>query len=96
MDNALRHARTEVVVRAATEPAESSASAASTGSTGWAVLEVEDDGPGIPEADRDRVFERFVRLDADRGRAGVGTAWTWAISTGRSGSRPSWRAPRRS
>ncbi len=70
VDNALRHARTGVVVRAATESAES---AESPGGAGWTVLEVEDDGPGIPEADRDRVFERFVRLDADRGRAGGGT-----------------------
>ncbi|MFF3861992.1 sensor histidine kinase [Streptomyces sp. NPDC002209] len=67
VDNALRHARTEVVVRAAAE------SAQCAGGGGWTVLEVEDDGAGIPEADRDRVFERFVRLDADRGRAGGGT-----------------------
>ncbi|MYT20987.1 HAMP domain-containing protein, partial [Streptomyces sp. SID7760] len=69
VDNALRHARTGVVVRAATEPADG----------GWAVLEVEDDGPGIPAEDRDRVFERFVRLDADRGRAGGGTGLGLAI-----------------
>ncbi|MFJ3172732.1 sensor histidine kinase [Streptomyces roseus] len=69
VDNALRHARTGVVVRAATEPADG----------GWAVLEVEDDGPGIPAQDRDRVFERFVRLDADRGRAGGGTGLGLAI-----------------
>ncbi|MFD6914833.1 sensor histidine kinase [Streptomyces virginiae] len=67
VDNALRYARAEVVVRA-------------TEHDGWAVLEVTDDGPGIPKADRDRVFERFVRLDADRGRASGGTGLGLAIA----------------
>ncbi|MFD9261299.1 sensor histidine kinase [Streptomyces sp. NPDC059538] len=67
VDNALRYARAEVVVRAAEHD-------------GWRLLEVTDDGPGIPEADRDRVFERFVRLDADRGRASGGTGLGLAIA----------------
>lgn len=40
------------------------------------VVRVSDDGPGIPEADRARVFDRLVRLDAGRddrsGGAGLG------------------------
>jgi signal transduction histidine kinase len=36
------------------------------------VLEVSDHGPGIPEADRTRVLERFVRLDESRSRPGNG------------------------
>ena len=66
VDNALRHARTSVVL----EVAESSDSI---------TISVSDDGPGIAPADRDRVFERFTRLDDARGRDAGGTGLGLAI-----------------
>lgn len=46
-----------------------------TGPTGSAWLEVEDDGPGIPVAERERVFERFYRIRDDVGEGcGLGLA----------------------
>ncbi len=38
------------------------------------VLEVEDDGPGIPADQRDKVFERFYRRSSQAGGAGLGLA----------------------
>ncbi|MFD7129930.1 ATP-binding protein [Streptomyces sp. NPDC059894] len=65
LDNAERHARSAVTVAVRREGRR-------------AVVEVADDGDGVPEADRERVFERFVRLDAARSRddggAGLGLA----------------------
>jgi signal transduction histidine kinase len=45
---------------------------ASTPEAGWVELEVVDQGPGIPEADLKRVFERFYRVDKARTRGAAG------------------------
>lgn len=46
---------------------------------GLAVIRVADDGPGIPADQRQRVFERFVRLDEARARDGGGSGLGLAI-----------------
>jgi signal transduction histidine kinase len=65
-DNAARHAAGEVTITVREQ-------------AGTALLRVADDGPGIPVDQRDKVFERFVRLDADRSRRGGGTGLGLAI-----------------
>lgn len=53
----------------------------------WVRLVVEDDGPGIPLADRRRVFDRFVRLNPEAGGgAGLGLALVEALVHGRGGT----------
>src|SRR5215218_3134058 len=65
IDNAVRHARARVEVAIFLDKDQ-------------AVISVSDDGPGIAPEDRERVFERFTRLDDARGRnsggAGLGLA----------------------
>ena len=67
LDNAARYATNRITI-------------AVTESIGRVVLIVADDGPGIPDADRARVFERFTRLDAARDRDHGGTGLGLAIA----------------
>jgi two-component system OmpR family sensor kinase len=57
--------------------------------SGWAVLQVEDDGPGIPPALLGAVFERFARGDSSRSRTagstGLGLAIVHAVVTAHGG-----------
>ncbi|MFB8756329.1 sensor histidine kinase [Streptomyces nigra] len=84
LDNALRHARSAVTVGVRAEGE-------------WAVVSVADDGDGVPEADRERIFERFVRLDEARSRddggAGLGLAIARDVAVRHGGTLTVGRAP---
>ncbi|WP_219413878.1 sensor histidine kinase [Pseudonocardia nigra] len=67
VDNAVRHAGSAVLVRL-------------TRRDGQAVLDVEDDGPGIPREHREAVFDRFTRLDEARDRDAGGSGLGLAIA----------------
>ncbi|MFJ1744967.1 ATP-binding protein [Streptomyces sp. NPDC088116] len=84
LDNAQRHAGATVhatVVR----------------TRGQVVLTVADDGSGVPEAERERIFERFVRLDdarsRDDGGAGLGLAIARDVAERHGGTLTVGRAP---
>ncbi|MGV4926472.1 HAMP domain-containing histidine kinase [Streptomyces sp. BHT-5-2] len=77
LDNACRYARTTVQVTLRTEHTDHTP-CTDTDDRPTLRLHVVDDGPGIPPADQERVFERFTRLDDARSRhtggAGLGLA----------------------
>jgi signal transduction histidine kinase len=67
LDNALTHAVTSVRLTVSCDDH-------------VARLDVQDDGPGVPQADRERVFDRFYRADASRSTATGGTGLGLAIA----------------
>jgi signal transduction histidine kinase len=78
VDNAVRYASRQVRISVIDSPPEGVG------------IEIADDGPGIPAAERERVFDRFVRLDASRDRAtgssGLGLAIAQEIASAHDGS----------
>jgi signal transduction histidine kinase len=66
VDNAVRHAVTTVAFSL-------------TESASGILLAIEDDGDGVPRAERERIFERFVRLDEARAREAGGSGLGLAI-----------------
>lgn len=76
LDNAIKFAATKVEVTC--EGGES------------ATICIEDDGPGIPAGSRERIFERFYRVDKARARntggSGLGLAIAWEIVAMHEGS----------
>ena len=78
LDNAIKYAARD---ESDPEKAEISIGAVATG-TGIE-LSVSDNGPGIPEADRARVVERFVRLEGSRSRPGSGLGLSLASAVAR-------------
>ena len=66
VENAGRHARSRIAVSVRE-------------SAGSVELVVEDDGPGVPEGERTRIFDRFVRLDEARSRDAGGSGLGLAI-----------------
>ena len=67
LDNAVRHAASSVAVTV-------------TPGVGEVRVDVDNDGPPVPPADSERVFQRFVRLEPGRAREAGGTGLGLAIS----------------
>lgn len=67
VDNAVRHAVTDVLITVRNEGSR-------------VIVEVRDDGPGVPAEDADRIFERFTRLDDARSRDAGGSGLGLAIA----------------
>jgi signal transduction histidine kinase len=61
-----------------------------TEQAGTAIIAFDDDGDGVPAAERSRVFERFIRLDTSRDRSsggsGLGLSFVREIVRGHGGT----------
>ena len=89
IDNAVRHSPANTRVSLGVRRVDA-------GSSGLAEVSVADEGPGIPEADLERIFERFYRVDAARSRntggTGLGLSIVKHVALGHGGEVTVWSA----
>ena len=89
MDNAVRHSAADTRVSVAVRRV-------GVGPSRLAEISVSDEGPGIPEVDLERIFERFYRVDAarsrDTGGTGLGLAIVKHVALGHGGEVTVWSA----
>ena len=72
VENAMRHAGPSAAIVVGVE-----------GREGQATLSVQDDGPGVPSAERPRLFDRFYRLERSRSTPGSGLGLALVASIAR-------------
>ena len=70
VDNAIKYGTAET--GPGDEPARPEVTVSAVAKNGVAEIVVTDRGPGVPQADRERVLDRFVRLEASRSEPGSG------------------------
>jgi two-component system sensor histidine kinase SenX3 len=89
IDNAVRHSPADTHVSIGVRRVDA-------GTSGLAELSVADEGPGIPEDDLERIFERFYRVDAARSRhtggTGLGLSIVKHVALGHGGEVTVWSA----
>src|SRR5205085_65855 len=90
LDNLLGNVRSHT-------PAGTPAHVRVSAANGAAVIEVADEGPGLPEGEADHVFRRFYRADASRSRdsggVGLGLSIVAAIAQAHNGTASASGAP---
>jgi signal transduction histidine kinase len=62
LDNAMKFSGRDMPIEVTVE----------AGATGWIEIAVRDHGDGVPEGDRERIFERFYQADGERHSGGMG------------------------
>ena len=89
IDNAVRHSPADTRVSLGVRRV-------NAGTSGLAEVSVADEGPGIPEDDLERIFERFYRVDAARSRhtggTGLGLSIVKHVALGHGGEVTVWSA----
>jgi two-component system sensor histidine kinase SenX3 len=89
IDNAVRHSPADTRVSLGVRRVDA-------GSSGLAEVSVADEGPGIPEDDLERIFERFYRVDEARSRntggTGLGLSIVKHVALGHGGEVTVWSA----